>query len=456
MSYKNAIEKYQGISTHKVHHAYNNLLLNQDQCNRVMKTNMCREIYFTDNDQDLAKLILKYQALTVGTHQNGLMTCQAYSNAIEQYETYIRNINDFRSVSESQKCTYIKSQVKNLAYDIKSRSNTYQIGIDKNNSVIVCADSLKKEKVCLKHDIQNYMSDSEMFKMIALSILNESKTDNIRIFCRECQAKSDKCDFCKFENTTLSLTERENLKLLRENMWLEDNPQVPGKKIIKCRYLLKEPPEKLYHSKYSNSKIALESSIRLRNKLKKLNLLEKFHDIIKEEVENNFMEVLEPSEVNPELPIYFASINYTLITTAVKDKLRIVCNCSLHHRNKSLNENSIDPPMLLGDPLKILYAFRMMEYIGVMDLKAAFKSLYMCEVSNSLRSFWWIKEKDDEDFKIYRFLRVNFGSALSTIFLDLSRIKYVAKEAKMPNLFSPFWTTYLLMMRHFLLRHHKD
>ena len=276
-----------------------------------------------------------------------------------------------------------------------------------------------------------FMTDGDIFRMIALAVLNEAKTDNIRLLCESCHNKSRSCDDCTFQNSSLSITEKENLKLLQKNIWLETNPNDPQKKIVKCRYLLKEPASKLYNSRDSNYKLALESSIRLRNKLEKLNLLERYHNQLKEEVESGYIEVLDIEEVDKSMPVYFSTINYVLITTAVKDKLRQTQNCSFYHKNGSLNYNSIEPPALLGDPVKMLLCFRTNQHSGILDIKAAFKMLHCDPISNNLRNFVWIDSLDTQNFKVWRPLRVIFGSSLSTAFLDISRMKYIAKEVKL-------------------------
>ena len=334
------------------------------------------------------------------------------------YKLALKNaqiVKNMQSKSSHEILKYTNKQIRLITNKYKHANFKVH-----DNSLRIC--NLSKE---------TFMTDGDIFRMIALSVLNEAKTDNIRLLCEACHNKSRSCDDCTFQNSSLSITEKENLKLLQKNIWLETNPNDPQKQIVKCRYLLKEPANKLYHSRDSNYKLALESSIRLRNKLKMLNLLERYHNQLKEEVESGYIEVLDIKDVDPSMPVYFSTINYVLITTAVKDKLRQTQNCSFYHKNGSLNQNSIEPPALLGDPVKMLLCFRTNQHSGILDLKAAFKMLYQDPISNNLRNFVWIDSLETQNFKVWRPLRVIFGSALSTAFLDISRMKYIAKEVKL-------------------------
>ena len=250
-------------------------------------------------------------------------------------------------------------------------------------------------------DNEIFMADSDIFRMIAMSVMNEAKNDNIRILCKNCHDKSKSCNGCMFENTALSLIERESLQAIEQNMWEENSPD--GKaKIIVCRYLLKESAEKLYNSKFSNYRLALQSSERLKIKLSKNNLLEKFHTIFEDELKKDYYDIVEPGQLDPKLPVYFSSINYVLVVTNVKSKLRPINNCSFVHKNGSLNENSIVPPNIENDPIKMLVAFRCNKWIGVMDLANAFKSIYSSPDSNNIRNFVWIRSLEDQRMVIWR------------------------------------------------------
>ena len=384
-------------------------------------------------DTELKNQIKQMNIFKIFSESNSMPTVTrllgAYKSSCMNRNTSLTHQNFKLALKNARLIQIMESRSKVEISRYRERQQMLIINKYKNLKFTIHEDNLK---ICNKPR-ETFMTDGDIFRMIALSVLNEAKTDNIRLLCENCHNKSRSCDDCSFQNTSLSITEKENLKLLQKNIWLETNPKNPEKKIVKCRYLLKEPANKLYNFKDSNYKLALESSIRLRNKLEKLNLLERYHNTLKEEVEDGFIEVLDIKDIDNSMPIYFSTINYVLITTAVKDKLRQTQNCSFYHKNGSLNQNSIEPPALLGDPIKMLLCFRTNQYSGILDLRAAFKMLFMDPISNNLRNFVWIESMENQVFKVYRPLRVIFGSALSTAFLDISRMKYIAKEVKTPQ-----------------------
>ena len=357
-------------------------------------------------------------------------------------ESHLINWVKSRSVGHRHK--YIGQQMANLQESLSSREKGHQVmtvlSFNQHNAVTVHQRRLPVNMVTNQvsslsagdHHHVLY-TDSELFKLIAMSVINEAKSDNIRLLCRSCHDRSKSCDHCAFENTSLSLTEKENLRKIQDNMWDEESPVDPNKKIVMCKYLLRQPAEKIYDSKFSNYGLALGNSERLYIKLKKNNLLERFHNIFKEELDLGYYDIIEPADLDPAIPVYFSSINYVLVVTNVKDKLRPINNCSFHHRNGSLNENTIIPPCIEADPIKMLVTFRTQEFCGILDLKNAFKSLYSHESSNNIRNFVWIKSLEDQRMVIWRPLRVNFGSSLSSIFLHVARIKFVAKKVKTPE-----------------------
>ena len=354
-------------------------------------------------------------------------------------------INMVCSKARGQRKKFIHQQLANLNQSVRSRLKTDHtfttVGFNQQKAITLQVSSgpvgEKGKPISTKFPAmgsnQVFFSDSEIFRMIALSVINEAKSDNIRLLCSSCHDRSKRCDNCAFENTSLSLTEKENLKRIQENMWEEVSPVEPTRKIVMCKYLLKEPAEILYHPKFSNYNIALNSSNRLYIKLKKNGLLERFHQIFKEELDLDYYDLIDPSEMDPTAPVYFSSINYVLVVTNVKNKLRPINNCSAYHRNGSLNENTIIPPCIEADPIKMLVAFRTQQYCGILDLKNAFKSLYSHESSNNIRNFVWIRSMDDHKMVVWRPKRVNFGSSLSSIFLHVARIKFVAKMVKTPE-----------------------
>lgn len=376
-------------------------------------------------------------------------------------------INKIKSRSAGYRHKYINQQMSNLRDSMRMRNSGHQVlttlGFNQHNAVTVHQRGLPGNKKFMSKvsslsasnynqilfsgisdnnqvffsgssdNNQVFFSDSELIKLIAISVINEAKSDNIRLLCKSCHERAKGCDHCAFENTSLSLTEKENLHKIQNNMWDEVSPLDPNKRIVMCKYLLKKPASVLYDTKFSNYELALNNSKRLYTKLKKNNLLERFHNIFKEELDLGYYDIIEPEDLDPALPVYFSSINYVLVVTNVKDKLRPINNCSAYHRNGSLNENTIIPPCIEADPIKMLVAFRTQEYCGILDLKNAFKSLYSHESSNNIRNFMWIKSLDDQRMVIWRPLRVNFGSSLSSIFLHVARIKFVAKKVQTPE-----------------------
>lgn len=388
----------------------------------------------------------------------GLYGAQSHKKGVSD-KVYQLAVKEARNINRAlKKRNQIKGLKQKLARSLVSQTKpktcrkhgtTVFYGFNKEKCFCVCkSPPLDKigQKENIKVDLKAgevFMSENDTFRMIALSVMNEAKNDNIRIFCKNCHDRSKSCNGCTFENTALSLAEKESLRAIEQNMWEEQSP-VSDAKIVVCRYLLKENAEKLYDSKFSNYKVALSSSMRLKTKLSKNNLLEKFHTIFEDELKKDYYELIEPEDLDPKLPVYFSSINYVLVVTNVKSKLRPINNCSFPHRNGSLNENSIVPPNIENDPVKMLIAFRTNQWIGVLDLANAFKSIYSASDSNNIRNFVWIRSLEKPQMVIWRPKRVNFGSSLSTTFLHVARLKFVSKMTQTPEgLYSCLELTYI-------------
>ena len=93
--------------------------------------------------------------------------------------------------------------------------------------------------------------------------------------CDDCLRRPKYCPYCLSINKEVSLEKkRENSLLLNSIVVKSDS--VTGQKFLSVNYPLKVDPSIAYHPSKSNYSHARQNSIRLRNKLLKLELLDSF------------------------------------------------------------------------------------------------------------------------------------------------------------------------------------
>ena len=276
---------------------------------------------------------------------------------------------------------------------------------------------------------------AEFLKNLSVRILQENKTTELRIQCEQCRKTSLACSLCTFQNSDVSVQETATWNLMMKNIYPVDIGN--GQKALEVRHLFKDDPKVLYHPSLSNHKAALQSSMRLWMKLKKSGKLEEFIEVVNKETNLGFQEQID-IDTDKDLPIYYSSINFQLHHSK---PIRFVHNHSFaQHKNSSINETSMIPPNVCGNPVSILLKFHTSSYAGTIDLSHAFKSIRTDRVSNNLRRYFFVdkyqKEKStvtESDMKVFRPTVLSFGSSLSSAYLDLSRIMYVSKMAKLPE-----------------------
>ena len=295
-----------------------------------------------------------------------------------------------------------------------------------------------KRKKFLPVFFSGYEASDSVFKHIAESIMQESRTTEMKVLCKACALNSRLCKMCEYQNSTISVQEAKTLEIMAKNIYetIED-----GKPVLEVRYVFRQDPHILYPPHLSNIKAATLNSLKLWERLKRKNQLQIFQDLIDKELSQGFAEKLTDEQIrqSAHLPVYFSSVNMSL--NIQKQKYRFVNNHSFsQHKSGSINENSLLPPTLLSNPQQIMFNFFIKRHIFISDISAAFKMLRSCKISNNLRSFMWLRKYDpdqmnvtENDFTVYRPLRLSFGSTPASTFLDLARLNFISKKAKLPE-----------------------
>ena len=114
--------------------------------------------------------------------------------------------------------------------------------------------------------------------------------------CDDCLRRSKCCPYCISINKEISLEKkRENSLLLNSIVVKSDS--VTGQKFLSVNYPLKVDPLIAYHPSKSNYSHARQNSIRLRNKLLKLELLDSFDEQISSDIQAEFCTILRGKQV---------------------------------------------------------------------------------------------------------------------------------------------------------------
>ena len=277
---------------------------------------------------------------------------------------------------------------------------------------------------------------AEFLKNLSLRILQENKTTELRITCEQCRKASLACSLCNFQNSDVSIQEAATWNQMTKNIFPVELEN--GQMALMVRHLFKDDPQKLYHPRLSNHRAALQNSMKLWMRLKKSGNLKEFIEVIKKESELGFQEKIK-MDTDKDLPVFYSSVNYSIHPR--KKSVRFVHNHSFgQHPSGAINESSLIPPNVCGNPVSILLRFHTAPHALTLDLKHAFKSLRTDPISNNLRRFFFTDIYDEnktiireEDMMIFRPTVLSFGSALSSPFLDLARIMFVSKKVEYPE-----------------------
>ena len=184
------------------------------------------------------------------------------------------------------------------------------------------------------------------------------------------------------------------------------------------KYTVRLPWKDNYRSLPDNFELAEKRLKSLVKKLSNNSLLEMYDEIIKSQVDNDFIEIVnDDTVVSPE-----AVINYLPHHCVHKDSsstpIRIVYDCSakLHSSSPSLNDCLVSGPSLLQDLGQLILRFRQHDYACISDISKAYLRIGLHLIDrDATRFLWYDNVKDFKNCKlvVYRFKVVLFGSTAS-------------------------------------------
>ena len=166
------------------------------------------------------------------------------------------------------------------------------------------------------------------------------------------------------------------------------------------------------------------SLLRLKSLGKKLRnepmILDKYNDIIKEQVASGVIE--QVSELEPAEKIHYLPHMAVVREESETTKVRIVYNASCKERKSgtSLNDCLHVGPALTPLIFDILLRFRENRIALIGDIEKAFLNIEVCPTDRDCLRFLWFKDckKELSDIIVYRFNRVVFGVNSSPFLLN--------------------------------------
>ena len=283
-----------------------------------------------------------------------------------------------------------------------------------------------------------------IYKNYSQVSLDKSIRDNLELekkvttiiynsLCADCLRTSRNCARCKELNNPLSIQSELEAKMLLQAMKAVKNPTGPGYR-IHVRYLFKTDVTRLYTRNLSNSAPCKLASIKLRDKLEKLNLLDSFSEKFTKYLDNNactfFNDELQRQYSN--LPVAYQRLNYSIKIESKSTSCRVIVDSSTPHPNSPINTYMIRGDTSLLSLLTLVFNFLSHELIVVTDISSAYNTLVTDLQSNSLRRFWWFKNsKDPNSISEGCFQRAHFGDSPAGSYLTLAIKYFLGPRAKM-------------------------
>ncbi|XP_065058471.1 uncharacterized protein LOC135686212 [Rhopilema esculentum] len=167
----------------------------------------------------------------------------------------------------------------------------------------------------------------------------------------------------------------------------------------------------------------------LRRLKKEPEILKKYDDIIKDQIEQGIIEEV-PDHPTGER-IHFLPHHPVIRENAESTNVRVVYDGSAKERkgDKSLNECLYTGPSLLPMLHDVLLRFRMFPVALVGDIKSAFHQILVDEKDRDSMRFLWVEDVTNEKpvVKEYRFTRVIFGSGPSPYLLNATLQRHLKK-----------------------------
>ena len=180
---------------------------------------------------------------------------------------------------------------------------------------------------------------------------------------------------------------------------------------------------------------------RLKSLMKRLEndpeLLQRYDEIIKAQMEKGVVEKVEATEVNNENKKHYIPHHVVIKPDNATTKLRIVYDASAKtkKKNKSLNECLHKGPVILEDLCGLLLRFRTKKIGLIADIEKAFLQIGIHKSDRDVTRFLWIKDVNkpvtNDNLEIFRFARIPFG-IISSPFLLGATVQYHLENTESP------------------------
>ena len=147
--------------------------------------------------------------------------------------------------------------------------------------------------------------------------------------------------------------------------------------------------------------------------------MEEFHNEMLKSINLGHFKILSNDEKTEVMsrPHNFIFLNYV---RKLNKSIRPVSNSSCPHRSGSLNSNCLSGPNLHSNLYQIIIGLVLSPFICMLDIKQAFRSIFTCETSNSLRLVcYWSNPSNDACDEVLQLKRLNYGDSCSSCFLEL-------------------------------------
>ena len=260
------------------------------------------------------------------------------------------------------------------------------------------SDVVSGPTVVMNNNTSSFRTET-LDKKLEQWLQSESEIALSDVLCERCHIGSKDCSSCKAANSEITLVEMEEDENIRKAIEVKPNEEQTGFRFwVEYPTISREGFASLYRPENSNQKMALESSKRLRVKLKREGKLLQFHNQVWEAVSKKYALPMSP-ELNSKyegLPASYQLINFVIKDTSATTKLRVVSNSSINRCGGSFNSNLQKGSSKLNNALQLVNRFSVFPYTLMTDISQAYRAVQTKDVTNSCRRFFWFSDPNDE------------------------------------------------------------
>ena len=177
----------------------------------------------------------------------------------------------------------------------------------------------------------------------------------------------------------------------------------------------------------NNKQLALCRLKKNTERLEKINKIEEYHEIMKEQISEGILEeVPQPKSLEG---MHYIPHQAVIKEEAQSTKLRVVYDCSAKSRPEepSLNDCLETGPPLQPHLFDILMRARTYKYLITGDICKAFHQIMIQQKDMDVQRLFWYENLRDKTIKEYRFTRVIFGCNASPYILGATLQRHFMK-----------------------------